>query len=77
MISTYALLGEASLEVLQVDVVETWMTPYQRYLADGLLPAEPAEAKAVKRNVGRYILVDGKLFRHGYTHPILTCLSED
>ena len=46
-------------------------------LANGTLPVEPVEAKAVKRNVGRYILVDGKLFHHGYTHPILTCVSED
>ena len=29
----------------------------------------------VKRNAGQYTLVDGNLFRHGYTHPILTCLS--
>jgi len=76
-ISTYGLLGDRSLEVLQVDVVETWMTPYQRYLADGLLPVEPLEAKAVKRNAGKYTLVDGNLFRHGYTHAILTCVSGD
>jgi len=28
-INTYDLLGEESLKVLQVDVVEAWMTPYQ------------------------------------------------
>jgi len=47
------------------------MTPYRHYLAYGLLPEEPTEAKIVKKNAGRYTLVDGKLFRHGYTHPIL------
>ena len=31
----------------------------------------------VKKNVGRYTLIDGMLFRHGYTHPILTCVSGD
>jgi len=76
-ISTYTLLGEESLEILQVDVIETWMTPYQRYLIDGIHPLEPTEAKVVKRNAGRYTLVDRKLFRHGYTHPILTCVSRD
>jgi len=35
------------------------------------------EAKMVKRNAGRYTLIDGNLFRHGYTHPILTCVSGD
>jgi len=51
------------------------MTPYQHYLADGMLPAEPVEAKVIKKNSGRYTLVDGKLFRHAYTHPILTCVT--
>ncbi|XP_068463107.1 uncharacterized protein [Phaseolus vulgaris] len=53
------------------------MTPYQYYLADGMLLVEPTEARVVKRNTGRYTPVDGKLFRHGYTHPILTCVSGD
>jgi len=53
------------------------MTPYQCYLTDDMLPVEPAEAKAVKRNVGRYALVDEKMFRHGYIHLVLTCVSGD
>ncbi|XP_068486781.1 uncharacterized protein [Phaseolus vulgaris] len=76
-IRVYGLSGEESLDVLQVAIVETWMTPYQRYLADRMLLAEPAKAKAVKRNAGSYTLIDGKLFRQGYTHPVLTCVSGD
>jgi len=53
------------------------MTPFRRYLADGILPAEPEEGKKIKRNATRYTLVDGILFRHGFTHPILTCASGD
>jgi len=64
-----------SSNVCLVDIDETWITFYRRYLADGLLPQEPTEAKIVKKNAGRYTLVDGKLFRHGYTHPILSCVS--
>jgi len=47
------------------------MTPYRRYLADGILPAEPEEGKNIKRNAARYTLVDGILFRHGFTHPMM------
>ena len=65
------------MDVCQVDVGETWMTPFRRYLVDGMLPVEHAEAKVVKKNSGRCTLVDGKLFRHGYTHPFLTCVSGD
>jgi len=45
------------------------MTPYRRYLIDGILPLEPTEARVVKKNSSKY------LFRHGYTHPTLICVS--
>jgi len=54
----YGSSGEEPLDVWKVDAEETWMTPYQRYLADGMLLAERTNAKVVKRNTGRYTLVD-------------------
>jgi len=75
MVSVYGLSNEESSDVCLIDMGETWMTPYRRYLADGLLLAEPTEAKVIKKNAGRYTLVDGKLFRQGYINHILTCVS--
>jgi len=74
-ISAYDLLRGEALHVCLVDEGETWMTPCRRYLADGLLPLKLVEARIVKKNASRYTLVDGKLFRHGYAHPILSCVS--
>ena len=65
------------MQVCTLEEGDTWMTPYRRYLADGILPAEPEESKKVKRNSARYTLVDGMLLSHGFTHPILTCVSGD
>ena len=78
-ISTYATSPEEEkgLQVCALEEGDTWMTPYRRYLADEILPAEPEEGKKVKRNAARYTLVYGTLFRHGFTHPILTCVSGD
>ena len=78
-ISTYADTPEGGrhAQICALAVGDTWMTPYRRYLADGALPAESEEGKKVKRNAARYTLVDGVLFRHGFTHPILTCVSGD
>ena len=78
-ISTYADMPEErrQMEVCVLAEGDTWMTPYKWYLADGTLPVEPEEGKKVKRNSARYTLVDGVLFRHGFTHPILTCVSGD
>jgi len=74
-ISAYDLSVGESSDVCLVDVGETWMTPYRRYLADGLLPQEPTEAKILKKSVCKYTLVDEKWLRHGYTDPILSCVS--
>jgi len=53
------------------------MTDYQRYLADELLSLEPVEAKKIKKNLSKYTLIDEKLFRHGFTHPILVCVDSE
>ena len=78
-ISAYAETPEEGrqMQICALAEGDTWMTPYRRYLADGALPVEPEEGKKVNRNAARYTLVDRVLFRHGFTHPILTCVSGD
>ena len=51
------------------------MTPYKRYLANGILPLEATEVRKIKKNSTKYTLIDEELFRHGFTHPILVCVS--
>jgi len=63
------------MQVCVVEEGDTWMTPYRRYLADGILPLEPEEGKKIKRNSAKYTLLDWELFRHGFTNPILVCVS--
>jgi len=54
---------------------DTWMTPIKAYIADETLPADPTEAQRIKRSSSRYTLLDGHLFRFGFSRPILTCLD--
>jgi len=63
-ISVYPVAGKMSSQVHQVETEETWMTPYQHYLANGILPLEPTEGRKIKKNSSKYTLIDGKLFRH-------------
>jgi len=51
------------------------MMSYVRYLAQGELPQDLREAKEVKRNSKQYLMIDGYLFRHGFTHPLLKCIA--
>jgi len=69
--------GELQVEVLQVVARDTWMTPYIRYIANTLLPPNQDEAKLIKKNISRYVMIDGHLFRHGFAHPLLTWVSHD
>jgi len=51
------------------------MTPYKCYLADGIPPLEDTEARKIKKKSSKYTLIVGELFRQGFTHPILVCVS--
>ena len=77
IVSVYPIVGERSLQVCLVEAGETWITPYQSYLADGVLPLEPKKARKIKKNSSKYILIDGKLFKHGFPHLVLVCVSDE
>jgi len=53
---------------------DTWITPYQRYIVDGLLPVDPTEARKIKKSSSKFTLIDGELYRFGFTHPLLVCV---
>jgi len=53
---------------------DTWITQYKRCLADGLLPLDPTEARKIKKNSIKFTLIDGELYRFGFTHPLLECV---
>jgi len=76
-ITIYEFPEDEHSEVMQIRTEDTWLTPYKRYLIDGLLPFKPTKAKIVNMNTCRYILIDGNLFSYDYTHLLLTCVCGD
>ena len=62
------------MQICAVHESNTWITPYQRYLADGVLPVDPAEARKIKKSSNKFTLIDGELYRFGFTHPLLVCI---
>ncbi|GMH21553.1 hypothetical protein Nepgr_023395 [Nepenthes gracilis] len=49
-------------EIMQIVNAEIWITPYIRYLSDGTLSENLDETKLVKKIVGWYTMMDGKLY---------------
>ncbi|MCI28117.1 hypothetical protein A2U01_0049317, partial [Trifolium medium] len=52
------------------------MTPVFRYLNTGTLPDDQKEAAKVKRRACAYVILHGKLYRRGFSIPLLKCVDE-
>ena len=48
---------------------ENWMDPIIRYINDGNLPADPAEARKVKVRSFRFTILNDKLYKRGFSQP--------
>jgi len=57
-------------QVCATHELNTWVTQYKRCLADGLLPLDPTEARKIKKNSSKSTMIDGELYRFGFTHPL-------
>ncbi|XP_052292047.1 uncharacterized protein LOC127900835 [Citrus sinensis] len=68
---------EQNLGVLQIEQKCTWMDPITSYLRDGVLPPDKLRARKIRAQASRYTMIDGVLYRRGYTLPFLRCLDED
>uniref|UniRef100_A0A2N9GTA9 Reverse transcriptase domain-containing protein n=1 Tax=Fagus sylvatica TaxID=28930 RepID=A0A2N9GTA9_FAGSY len=63
-------------EVSPVDISNSWMTPIINYLEDETLPSDPAEARKLKVRSTRFTLIQGVLYKRGFSLPYLRCLDK-
>lgn len=52
-----------------------WALDVIKYLQDEELPSEKIQSHKVRLQSARYMMVDGVLYRRGYSYPLLKCLS--
>ena len=64
-------------EVLQVPNEGNWMTPIISYLKDGSPPEGKGEARKLKVQLTRYVLLNEVLYKRGFSQPYLRCLLPD
>jgi ribonuclease HI len=70
-----------SLDIMAIDLAELgedqedWRTPFVKYLKNGWLSEEEAEAKRLQLRAAKYKLVSGQLYRSGVLQPLLRCIS--
>nr|XP_025625585.1 uncharacterized protein LOC112717875 [Arachis hypogaea] len=55
----------------------SWMDPITSFLESGKLPDDGKDAKALIREVAKYVIIQGQLCKKGLSHPLLKCLHPD
>ncbi|CAJ2629364.1 unnamed protein product [Trifolium pratense] len=56
---------------------DCWMTPVYNFLEHGTLPDDQKQAAVVRRRACSYVILDGKLYRRGFSIPLLKCVDEN
>ncbi|XP_072064280.1 uncharacterized protein [Arachis hypogaea] len=66
-----------TLHVAQATDPPSWMNPIMDFLEKGVLPEDDKMAKALRREVAKYAVIQGQLFKKGLSQPLLKCLHPD
>ena len=69
-------LSHTEEELNPINVNDSWMMPIIKYLEEGNLPTNLAEAKRLKVRSARFILIQGILYKRGFSLPYLRCLDK-
>nr|KYP46776.1 Uncharacterized protein Mb2253c family [Cajanus cajan] len=55
--------------------LDSWMGPYIAYLTRGELLEDKREASLVQRESSRFVVINERLYRRGFSTPLLKCLT--
>ncbi|GKA23905.1 reverse transcriptase domain-containing protein [Tanacetum coccineum] len=64
-------INEAEVLAVVEEEGDTWMTPIYNYLTEETLLAEKEKTRAVRRKSGRYVVINGVLYKKSYLGPWL------
>nr|GEX34128.1 hypothetical protein [Tanacetum cinerariifolium] len=67
----------SKVEVLAVvkEEGDTWMNPIFKYLTDETLPTNAKEARAIRRKLQRFSVINGTLYKKSFLEPWLRCVG--
>ncbi|KAK1557267.1 hypothetical protein Q3G72_021359 [Acer saccharum] len=83
------ILSDSQVVVNQPSIVKTkelgavfgernsWITPIKEYLVNDVLPSDPLEAKRLKYRATRYSVLNGELYKRGYSRALQRCVGPE
>ncbi|KAI3458734.1 hypothetical protein Pfo_015397 [Paulownia fortunei] len=64
------------LQILCADKEEpSWKDNIVQYLTTAELPDNPVDARKLKTRAARFLIIDGELYKRGFSQPYLKCLT--
>ena len=62
-------------EIMDLKQEPSWMHPIIAYLKNDELPKNKTKSRVLRLKVARYVIYDNKLYRRGYSMPLLKCVA--
>ena len=66
-----------SEEIFPVMIALSWMDPIWEYLLNGTLPSDLNEASKLRTRSARFALLQGTLYKQGFSTPLLKCIGKE
>ncbi|XP_020231104.1 uncharacterized protein LOC109811709 [Cajanus cajan] len=57
------------------DDSQDWRAEIRAFLINGTTPTDPTEAKRLRTQANRYVVIAGQLYKRGFSTPLLKCLN--
>ncbi|KAK0597534.1 hypothetical protein LWI29_026267 [Acer saccharum] len=80
-ISMIRLLQPSIVKSKEVGAVfgerDSWITPIKEYLINDVLPSDPLQAKRLKYRATRYSVLNGELYKKGYSRALQRCVGPE
>nr|KYP69796.1 Gypsy retrotransposon integrase-like protein 1 [Cajanus cajan] len=57
------------------DNSQDWRAEIKEFLVNGNTPTDPSEAKRLRTQAGRYVVIADQLYKRGFSTPLLKCLN--
>jgi hypothetical protein len=71
------LISDQASKLASINEVSDWRREIIDYLQSGALLSEKKSAVQLKMKVGRFTMVNGTLYKRGFTLPLLKCVSPE
>ncbi|KAL0456344.1 UNVERIFIED_CONTAM: hypothetical protein Slati_0973600 [Sesamum latifolium] len=75
--SKSAVLQEQEKIMWAAPTPTSWKEEIVRFLTEGIEPESEKDAKSLRRKASHFVMVDGQLYKHGFSQPFLKCLTPE